>query len=71
MDKITFKKPDMHWPKNSITGSISIYKDVVRKFDGYHKLMRKNLACKHTTFNFTYYQYAEHQSKIFSQNFTN
>ena len=47
MDKITFKKPDMHWPKNSITGSISIYKDVVRKFDGYHKLMRKNLVCKH------------------------
>ena len=71
MDKFTFKKPDMHRPKTSITGSISIYKDVVQKFDGYHKLMRKNFTYKHTTFNLTYYQCSEHQSKIFSQNFTN
>ena len=63
MDKLTFKKPDMHQPKTSITGSINMYKDVVRKFDGYYKLMRKNLACKHTTFNLTYFQPAELQLK--------
>ena len=50
MDKINFKKPGMHQPKTSITGSISMYKDVVRKFDSYYNIMQKNLAYKHTNF---------------------
>ena len=32
----------IHQPNTSLTGSKSMYKDVVRKFDGYYKLMRKN-----------------------------
>ena len=63
MDKINFKKPGMHQPKTNITGSKRMYKDVVRKFDGYYKLMRKNLAYKHTNLNLTYYELADEPVK--------
>ena len=36
MDKINFNKPNIHQPNTSLTDSKSMYKDVVRKFDGYY-----------------------------------
>ena len=35
----------------------------MRKFDGYYKLMQKNLAYKHTNFILTYYELADEPLK--------